>query len=489
MDAAHDETILESSFAAELARQLTTAANAATREALSTPTGRRPRRWLLVVAAVAAACAAAVAGVILATSGGGTEQTSALAPSSPRSSAGAPLIAGPAPIVSGDELSGVVAGAGGRVWAWGVTHGTDKEHPGGPLLEVWDGTRWSSLSVPGNEIYGVAEPAPSDLWVAVTKRQGGRLAHWDGARWRLQAAMGFTGTSEASNVLLALSPTDVWAVGEATVAPGHPASEGRRKPWLLNRLTALHWNGTRWRSVTMPSLGRGYGEAYLRLLKGASPDSIWALGDYARYHRKMVHGKRKWVPWHDGLFLLHWDGKHWSRAPWPTSQLATSRRDAFSIDDMAVAPDGALWCEGTRFHGPDNRGDRFVPVVLRLTAGRWQIMASSTKASLPADWRAFMPSSISLTSGNDVWVAGTNAWAANPVPSYLWHWDGSSWSVTELETAQLPGRSFVSRVLALAPDDVWALCNGSTTVTQGAVRLQPSFLHFDGKVWRPVAAP
>ena len=44
----------------------------------------------------------------------------------------------------------------------------------------------------------------------------------------------------------------------------------------------------------------------------------------------------------------------------------------------------------------------------------------------------------------------------------------------------------VSRVLALAPDDVWALCNGSTTVKEGFERLQPSFLHYDGSAWRPV---
>jgi len=186
-----------------------------------------------------------------------------------------------------------------------------------------------------------------------------------------------------------------------------------------------------------------------------------------------------------GEVLLHWDGRRWSRQPLPTGQLATNRRDTFAVDDMAVAPDGALWCAGRRWFGPDNKGDLFVPVVLRLQDGRWQIMASSQSASPPGDWRAVMLSSISLTSEDDVWVSG---WADGG-RSVLWHWDGSSWGTTELDTSHLPGRSAVSRVLALAPGDVWALFNGSTTVKDGLERLQPSFLHFDGSAWRPIMPP
>jgi hypothetical protein len=489
MDAAHDDRmILESRFAAELARQFEEVADAAATGVLTVRPRRAKGRLLLFAAALAVVCVAVVVGSTLSLhSGGGDKNTF-----SPSNSAGrhehAPLVGEAAPMQYGDELFEVSPGANGRLWAWGVTHGADKQHPGGPLLEVWDGTQWTRLAVPGNEVSGVAEPAVNDLWVAVTKRQGGRLAHWDGAAWRLYPAMDFVGTSEVSNVLLAFSPNDVWAVGSAGVDPRLSSLETKGKPWLQNRLTALHWDGVRWRSVPIPSLGRGAGEAYLRLIRGSSPDSIWALGDYTQYRRKLVDGERKWVAVDEGgEFLLHWDGRRWSRQPLPAGQLATNRRDSFALDDMAPAPDGSLWCSGRRWFGPDNKGDLFVPVVLRLQAGRWQVVASSATATPPGDWRDVMLSSISLTSGHDVWVSGRTE--PNGDGSVLWHWDGSSWSVTTLDTSQLPGRSYVSRVLAPAPDDVWALCNGSTTVKAGAERLQPSFLHFDGSAWRAVVPP
>jgi hypothetical protein len=501
MDAAHDDRmILESAFAAELARQFEAAADAAASRT------RRPqarRSWLFITATLAALCVAVVVGSVLSNLGGETGSRRGLLPSTSAPSHQRKALGGPAPMHYGDELFETAPGAAGHVWAWGVTYGTDKQHPGGPLLEVGDGQRWSRLAVPGNEVYGVAEPAPGDVWAAVTKRQGGRLAHWDGSRWRLYAAMSFTGTTEVSNVLLAFSPHDVWAVGDAGLDPGVPASRTNlRRPWLRNHLTALHWDGTSWRSVAMPSLGPGDGEVSVRLLRGSAPDSIWALGEYTQYRRKLVDGKREWVGSGGGEFLLHWDGRRWSRQPLPNGQLSTNRRDSFALDDMAPAPDGSLWCSGRRWFGPDNKGDLFVPVVLRLQDGRWRITASSATATPLGDWRDVMLSSISLTSERDVWISGHTE--SSGARSVLWHWDGSSWSTTHLDTSQLPGRSYVSRVLALAPHDVWALCNGSTTEDglqsgqstsflpnskEGVERLQPSFLHFNGSAWLPIIPP
>jgi hypothetical protein len=506
-----DETsprrIMDTAFAEALRRQFESLASGAAPERLRLRAHVHKRGWLLVAAVVTVACAAIVAAVLLSSNPSGSEGRSGVSAHSSGASSlygaasrgesqgafGRPITLGPAPEAYGDELSEFTPGADGHIWAWGATHGTDKQHPGGPLLESWGGQQWSRVAAPGNDVYGVAEPAPNDLWLAVTKRQGGRLAHWDGSRWRLYPSMSFTGTSDPNNVLLAFSPRNVWAVGNAGLDPRELATHADRGPrWrqyhptALSHLTALHWDGSRWLSVPMPSLGRGAGDAYLDLITGSSPDSIWALGYYTQYRWRPVAGGHRWVGSGGGELLLHWDGRRWSRQALPATQLATSGRDRLGIDDMAAAPDGTLWCEGRRFFGPDNHGGLFVPVVLRLMDGHWQVMASSADASLPSAWRQFNPSSISLTSADDVWVSGRMG--SSGAPSTLWRWDGNSWSVTGLATAQLPGKSFVSRVLALAPGDVWTLCNGSTTLKEDLERLQPSFLHFDGTAWRPIAA-
>ena len=119
----------------------------------------------------------------------------------------------------------------------------------------------------------------------------------------------------------------------------------------------------------MPGLGAAVQDFHLRLIRGVSPDDLWALGDYQRFRKVTSTSGSHWVPLRWEECLLHWDGRGWSLAPWPMSQFATNPRDRIAIEDLAVAPDGSLWCTGNRWHGPDNSGDLRVPVVA-APAGR-----------------------------------------------------------------------------------------------------------------------
>jgi len=438
---------------------------------------RRPtsKRLLIIAAAASIALAAAVLAAVLLTAGSGGERQTLVPPSHSRAAAGG-ITSGPAPEQVGDELSGMVGGLDGEPWTWGYRH--RKGGPGSPLLERWDGQRWQAVRTPSGkmaavrEIDGVAAPSGRDLWVAYDTPRGGRLAHWDGVRWKAFPAIDFVSTSETSNALLAVSPNDVWAVGWA----------GTRRQPPNSRLTTMHWNGNRWSSIPTPAFGRGVGDVSLRLVRGVSPDAVWALGDYQRYRRKTVGRKVQWVPVRWEQFLLLWDGRRWTRQPWPTSQLSSGLKDRIAINDLVVASDAELWCAGSRWFGPDNSSDLWVPIVLRFLAGRWQVMASSAAPSLPADWKQFMSTSIALTSSQDVWVAG-----GTDTSSSLWHWDGGAWSVVDLPEAQSPTQSSARSVLAVAANDVWVLCQGSTT-SDRLEQLEPFFLHFDGTAWQRVPA-
>jgi hypothetical protein len=468
-------------FAADLRRQFEElAGSAATSEAPSADReARRPLLWrALIVAAVACLGLVAVAlGSVYLLSGSGGKKQGAARPQTSAHTGARTL--GPAPPMVGDEFVGMGKGLDGVPWVWG-----DRRPRNGlptALVERWTGQSWQAVSTPAGRIEGVAALSSDDLWIAENTPRGGRLTQWNGATWRAFPSINFADTSETSNALLALSPNDIWAVGSAKDTFANAPRTNRP---LGGRLQTLHWDGKRWSSVPAPALGRGVGNVSLRLVRGVSPYAVWALGDYEEYHRTISGGRVQWVAGRWVEFLLQWDGARWTREPWPTQQLATNPKDEIAIEDMAVASDGELWCAGQRWFGPDNTGDLYVPVVLRLQAGRWQIMASSATPSLPADWKQFMPTSISLTSAQDVWVAGGSGTGDRAT---LWHWNGQAWSVVDLRQAQAPDEVSNCGVLAVAANDVWAFST-LTQMSDTLVRLEPLFHHFNGTSWSSVPA-
>ena len=436
----------------------TTTAEGATREVLARR--RTVVRRVLVAVVAAVGLVAVVAGAVVSTRDA-VDRTRSTALQSPSPSTSPArhraIVAGAAPTQVGDDLTALVRGLDGTLWAWGYRH--RQGGPGTPLLERWDGSSWQAVTLPArrvNEIEGVAAISNDDVWVAGNSRRGGRLLHWDGVTWSsFPTPNEFAGTSETSNALLATGPDDVWAVAWG-------AGSG---------MATLRWDGRSWWPVPAPVLGRG-GELWLRLVRGASPRDVWALGDAQGYRPKRANGE----------VLLHWTGRHWKAQAWPASRRSGRHREEIVLDDLAVIPDDTLWAAGRRWFGPDNRGDLFVPVVLRLRAGRWQIMASGSSPSLPADWRRFMPSSIAATTSQDVWVAG-----GDDAGSSIWRWDGSAWTVVTLPDVQSPAEYRARSVVAAGPDDVWVLCQGNTT-SDRLEQLEPFFLHFDGARWQRVPA-
>src|SRR5581483_9055683 len=90
--------------------------------------------------------------------------------------------------VAGNILEGVAAVASNDVWAAGsFLDGSLFQHP---LLEHWDGTRWSIAPLPstrpGSGLFGVAAVASNDVWAVGFEGPGNSTAlveHWDGASW------------------------------------------------------------------------------------------------------------------------------------------------------------------------------------------------------------------------------------------------------------------------------------------------------------------
>jgi hypothetical protein len=169
----------------------------------------------------------------------------------------------PSPNVSGENngLYDVVAIAANDVWAVGYRGIGVFE----PLAMHWNGATWAlfpspSLPVSTGFLLSVSATGPNDVWAvgtaksSITSKSHGFVQHWDGTGW--SNVLGLAPDSSTWNAVAAVSPADVWAVGDI----GGIASIAR-------------WDGTLWRFVPSPSVaGRLLG------VTAITPAEVWTAG-------------------------------------------------------------------------------------------------------------------------------------------------------------------------------------------------------------------
>jgi hypothetical protein len=221
----------------------------------------------------------------------------------------------------GIRLEDVVAIANDDVWAvgWTGSNSFDDEN----IAMHWDGASWTIVPTPqpGNGIgrlFAIDAAAPNDVWATGTfgDIQGSYFSlilHWDGTSWSMathdcHTYGGLTG-------IAVVSPTDVWAVGDATTC---------------------HFDGKRWMLVPSPQPRPEYYEiAYpLEDVSAAAPDDVWAVGA-----RITDNGWQ--IAWQS--IAEHWDGSQWTLTTFVPGTLLRGV-EAVSTDDV--------WGVGTNSFGP-----------------------------------------------------------------------------------------------------------------------------------------
>lgn len=156
----------------------------------------------------------------------------------------------------GGVIDDVEASSPGEVWAVG---------PDGAAAR-WRKGRIELVATPLKEsrLSALSSTGPDDVWAVGmrTPNQTGHplIEHWDGRRWTVSFAEdAFGGFSD----VLALSPRDAWAVGWRKVSTvGDPQ---------LFRSMVMHWDGRHWYRVEPP----GRPAAQLDALSGSAGE-IWA---------------------------------------------------------------------------------------------------------------------------------------------------------------------------------------------------------------------
>ena len=256
------------------------------------------------------------------------------------------VVDSPNPSEGENYLLDVAAVGPNDIWAIGATGTRDSIRP---LMVHWDGTAWTRVALPQVEgrwvqVRSVSASGPNDVWVVgATDIYGADLSlngpartlvlHWDGAAWQRVASPNPGARDNWLEDVVALSPSDVWAVGYR-----NDPEDLRQNPPLV-----LRWDGAAWHEATLPALGTPYTELHGVAALGAN--DVWAVGQTGDSHSSARQ-----------TLALHWDGAAWSRVP--------SRAEG-ELNSVAALSATEVWAVGARWGETTNRAqtlaERLIP--------------------------------------------------------------------------------------------------------------------------------
>jgi hypothetical protein len=322
----------------------------------------------------------------------------------------------PSPNLTGTEdsrINALDAWTANDVWAVGQSSTIPQQ----PLIEHWDGQSWRIVPVPGLDpdttfinLNSVSAIAPGDVWAVghwSTGNAGSRsrtlITHWNGNQWSVVPSPNVGTDNNHLKGVVALSPSDVWAVGYYFNGYGG------------TNILIEHWNGSIWSVIPTPNIGSS--ESYLNAIAVVSEDDVWAVGSFYDIHNG------------SGVLALHWDGASWSMIPMPSGLPERSE-----LNGLAVVSATDVWAVGSK-RSPE-------PLIAHWNGGQWSYL------SAPSMETVTVLQSVSALSATDLWATGYSGW-----DMVVLHWNGQSWS-----TIPNPSGSygFLNGVAAISANNVLA---------------------------------
>ncbi len=236
----------------------------------------------------------------------------------------------------------------------------------------------------------------------------------------------------------ASSPTDIWAVGQSTI----------------------HYDGTKWTAFPAPKI-KGDNTSFLAGVVDISPTLAWAGGT-------INIGEA-----HPGQVLLQWNGTEWSVVSGPN----LGEGNQPSIEAMTSTSANDVWAIGSLL-ADDGQ-------ALFFLFEHWD--GTTWKATTALSGDAFLLGA-SADATNDVWAVGFNGPENDNSETLAVHYDGTNWQVSPTQSVGA-GANQLNGVLALAPNDVWAVGFSTSVAPPQEAPTQTLIEHYDGTNWSIVPSP
>jgi hypothetical protein len=281
--------------------------------------------------------------------------------------------------------------------------------------------------------------------VLLVSGPGGAVAGQDGPDRQVQHAQAAAATL---NGVAALSPADVWAVGNASTSSGS-------QPALIE-----HWNGRAWKGVTV-NPGRGARSSTLYGVSVVSAKDVWAVG-----YSTSGPGQER-----ESTLVEHWDGRTWAKVDSPNPGAPKCKTIILFAVSAASASD--VWADGYACQSPSHQVGTLVE---HWNGHTWQRIASPSSGG-------------DILLGIDA-LSASNAWAvgnAQRGPSQLTlteHWNGHTWQRVASPSPRGAKASSLEGAGAASARDAWAV-GYSQRATAGATLTE----HWNGHTWQQVASP
>jgi hypothetical protein len=315
------------------------------------------------------------------------------------------IVAAP-PAGQNAALTGVATVSHSEAWLVGFHSGHAGTNVGAQaLIDKWNGTAWSEVSVPatpGNTalLEAVSASSATDAW-AVGRTQvnksdlEGLALHWNGTAWSVSAgfsaALSDFGGASAEGVT-DISPTDAYAIGDsATTASGSLA----------------RWNGTSWSSVALPLPAEAKSNTTLSAISANGPDDVWIVGTFL----DAALGQNE-------TFSEHFNGTAWKVVPMPP--VNSSNRNAFFLFNGIQADSATdVWAVGESAVVDGNSTD----LIEHWNGTAWSIVPSPSPGT--GDSLGGVTTS---NAANDVWAVGiTQPKGATQGQTLTLNWNGTAW--------------------------------------------------------------